>query len=365
MWKGWFPPCRYSLPDWPRCLHYRASNVKALTCCRMTFPASPFRARWSTLTFCARQALKAVMPSQQSPKMITPTLWFARLPEKYSMFQNHRANFDPLREDIFSRFDIQSVCPTNITVSSVYAMLTDRTQTKHITVGNEVMSVSTMKAPHELIGKSVAEAASLSPAGIADCCHWWNRRNYHGSGYSAQSNPSPHHLGTWQTACQHRYPLTECGERNCYERYCNWRRKSRVLSLQNPFWNMVTNLWSLKRTSTPANMPPISWTFPTINADGSTIEALKTANAPKADALIAVTGLDQDNLISCQLAKKIFHVPKTVARVNNPKMPLLSETAGRRHPDFQYRQHCASAGTWGRQCAHQVPALLKSVVRLP
>ena len=33
--------------------------------------------------------------------------------------------FDPLREDIFSRFDIQSVCPTNITVSSVYAMLTD------------------------------------------------------------------------------------------------------------------------------------------------------------------------------------------------------------------------------------------------
>ena len=30
--------------------------------------------------------------------------------------------FDPLREDIFSRFDIQSVCPTNITVSSVYAM---------------------------------------------------------------------------------------------------------------------------------------------------------------------------------------------------------------------------------------------------
>ena len=67
--------------------------------------------------------------------------------------------FDPLREDIFSRFDIQSVCPTNITVSSVYAMLTDRTQTKHITVGNEVMSVSTMKAPHELIGKSVAEAA--------------------------------------------------------------------------------------------------------------------------------------------------------------------------------------------------------------
>ena len=52
-----------------------------------------------------------------------------------------------------------------------------------------------------------------------------------------------------------------------------------------------------------------------VNADGSTIEALTTANASRADAVIAVTGLDQDNLISCQLAKRIFKVPKTVARV--------------------------------------------------
>lgn len=69
--------------------------------------------------------------------------------------------FDPLREDIFSRFDIQSVCPTNITVSSVYAMLTKRTQTRHLTVGNEVMSVSTMPAPEELHGKTVEQAARM------------------------------------------------------------------------------------------------------------------------------------------------------------------------------------------------------------
>ena len=67
--------------------------------------------------------------------------------------------FDPLREDIFSRFDIQSICPTNITVSSIYALLTDRTQTKHLTLGNEVLSVSTMKAPEELVGKSILDAA--------------------------------------------------------------------------------------------------------------------------------------------------------------------------------------------------------------
>lgn len=65
-----------------------------------------------------------------------------------------------------------------------------------------------------------------------------------------------------------------------------------------------------------------------VNADGSTIEALTTANASRADAVIAVTGLDQDNLISCQLAKRIFKVPKTVARVNNPKNAAVMKKLG-------------------------------------
>lgn len=68
--------------------------------------------------------------------------------------------------------------------------------------------------------------------------------------------------------------------------------------------------------------------IPTINADGSTIEALTAANASRSDAVIAVTGLDQDNLISCQLAKEIFHVPKTVARVNNPKNAAVMKKLG-------------------------------------
>ena len=86
------------------------------------------------------------------------------LPDRPRNFQRSKIVariFDPLREDIFSRFDIQSVCPTNITVSSVYAMLTKRTQTRHLTVGNEVMSVSTMPAPEELHGKTVEQAARM------------------------------------------------------------------------------------------------------------------------------------------------------------------------------------------------------------
>ena len=62
-----------------------------------------------TLTFCARQALKAAMLSQQSPKMITPTLWFARLPEKYSMFQKSLREFLTRCERIFSPVSISSL----------------------------------------------------------------------------------------------------------------------------------------------------------------------------------------------------------------------------------------------------------------
>lgn len=53
--------------------------------------------------------------------------------------------------------------------------------------------------------------------------------------------------------------------------------------------------------------------------DGTSIDTLESANVQDADALISVTGQDEDNLISCQLAKKLFSVPKTIAKVNNPK----------------------------------------------
>lgn len=59
--------------------------------------------------------------------------------------------------------------------------------------------------------------------------------------------------------------------------------------------------------------------IPIICGDGTTIEALETANTSEMDAILAVTGNDEANLISCQLAKKVHHVKKSVSRVNNPK----------------------------------------------
>ena len=56
-----------------------------------------------------------------------------------------------------------------------------------------------------------------------------------------------------------------------------------------------------------------------ICGDGSSLDALQSADLAHADALASVTGTDEDNLIICELAKRHFKVPRTVARVNNPK----------------------------------------------
>jgi trk system potassium uptake protein TrkA len=53
--------------------------------------------------------------------------------------------------------------------------------------------------------------------------------------------------------------------------------------------------------------------------DGSTMEILTEAGANRAEAIVAVTGHDEDNLVICQLSKMMFFGPRTIARVNNPR----------------------------------------------
>ena len=44
--------------------------------------------------------------------------------------------------------------------------------------------------------------------------------------------------------------------------------------------------------------------------------------------MAAVTGDDEDNLVICQMAKHHFDVPRTIARVNNPKNEELFRHLG-------------------------------------
>ncbi len=62
--------------------------------------------------------------------------------------------------------------------------------------------------------------------------------------------------------------------------------------------------------------------------NGCEVSTLKNIGSNRADMLIAVTGLDQENLVACQLAKLIFMVPKTLALVNDPKNEELFKTLG-------------------------------------
>src|SRR5215813_548291 len=58
---------------------------------------------------------------------------------------------------------------------------------------------------------------------------------------------------------------------------------------------------------------------PIFVGDSSTHDVLEMAGAQRARVFVAATGSDQDNLIACQVAKKVFGVPKTIARASNPK----------------------------------------------
>lgn len=56
-----------------------------------------------------------------------------------------------------------------------------------------------------------------------------------------------------------------------------------------------------------------------MEGDGCEATVLDKAGTARADMLLAVTGDDEDNLVSCQVAKQRFNVARTVARINNPK----------------------------------------------
>jgi trk system potassium uptake protein TrkA len=62
--------------------------------------------------------------------------------------------------------------------------------------------------------------------------------------------------------------------------------------------------------------------------DGCEGQHLAEAGANRAAIVAAVTGDDEDNLVVCQMAKHHFDVPRTIARVNNPRNEALFRHLG-------------------------------------
>ncbi len=65
-----------------------------------------------------------------------------------------------------------------------------------------------------------------------------------------------------------------------------------------------------------------------LHGDGCEAATLDSAGTARADMFIAVTGDDEDNLIACQVAKYKFNVPRTIARVRNPRNETIFKKLG-------------------------------------
>ena len=89
-----------------------------------------------------------------------------------------------------------------------------------------------------------------------------------------------------------------------------------------------------------ASVPEADWQL----ADACDVDALAEAGAGECDIVVAATGDDKSNLVTSLLSKTEYGVPRTVARVNNPKNEWLFDE------------------TWGVDVAVSTPRIMTALV---
>lgn len=89
-----------------------------------------------------------------------------------------------------------------------------------------------------------------------------------------------------------------------------------------------------------AKVPDAVW----LQADACELDALQEAGLADSDVVVAATGDDKVNLVLSLLAKTEFAVPRTVARVNNPKNEWMFDEA------------------WGVDVAVSTPRLMTALI---
>jgi trk system potassium uptake protein TrkA len=65
-----------------------------------------------------------------------------------------------------------------------------------------------------------------------------------------------------------------------------------------------------------------------VHGDGCDSVFQADAGAKEADIFVATTGSDDTNLVSCEIASLVFNVPRTIARVSNPKNERIFRRIG-------------------------------------
>lgn len=65
--------------------------------------------------------------------------------------------YDPKREDVFSHFGLQTVCPTNMTVAAVCSALAQEDRAQTMNFNAHTLSYTTIPLPKEYIGRMSSE----------------------------------------------------------------------------------------------------------------------------------------------------------------------------------------------------------------
>lgn len=65
-----------------------------------------------------------------------------------------------------------------------------------------------------------------------------------------------------------------------------------------------------------------------IHGDGCDSKYQEDAGIRRADVFVAATGQDDNNLVSCEIAQRVFSVPRCIARVNHPKNLRIFKEVG-------------------------------------
>ena len=74
--------------------------------------------------------------------------------------------YDPIRESVFSQFNIKTICPTELAVSTIYSMLTEDIQSTHIPFEKSLLSYSNKLIPFEYIGRQLKDLPQSSKNGM-------------------------------------------------------------------------------------------------------------------------------------------------------------------------------------------------------
>jgi trk system potassium uptake protein TrkA len=96
--------------------------------------------------------------------------------------------------------------------------------------------------------------------------------------------------------------------------------------------------------------------------DPTDMDVLERAGIRKVDVLAACLANDEENLVVCYVGRKHFHVPRTIARINNPRNAWLFDE--RFHVDVALNQSAVMASFIEQEMARSEKGEIMTLLKL-